>query len=78
MAVIKLSSKNKLLMMKKQLEEEEKQRDIKMKAENKVLNELYDTSTYANKAMIERYTDYLYNVLKSTWDPFIRNKHTTW
>lgn len=43
-----------------------------------MLNELYDTNVYTSRAMIERYTDYLYVVLKSRWDPFIRNKYQIW
>lgn len=46
--------------------------------ENKILNELYDTNVYTERAMIERYTDYLYIVLKSRWDPFVKSKYDVW
>lgn len=46
--------------------------------ETKILNELYDTNVYTSREMIDRYTDYLYIVLKSRWDPFIRSKYDIW
>ena len=48
------------------------------KFENKILNELYDTNVYTSRAMIERYTDYLFIVLKSRWDPHTRKKYQIW